>query len=43
MDFNQENDHTWTIGRRSYITDVEKSVSETLKKPFGNKNNPTVK
>ena len=42
MDFNKENDHTWTIGSQYYITDASKHVSEILKTPLGNKNIPTV-
>ena len=43
MDFDKENDHTWTIGSHSYITDEAKRVSEILKKPLGKKKTPTVK
>ena len=37
MEFNKENDHTWTIGSHSYITDAAKRVSEIFKKPLGKK------
>lgn len=43
MNFNKKNEHTWTIGSHSYITDAAKRVSEILKKPLGNKKTPTVK
>ena len=42
MDFKRENDHTWSIGSHSYITDAVKLVSDILKKPLGKKKTPTV-